>query len=95
MQIFTSQQLRQKQSLVITTQLQQAIRLLQMSNLELRAFLDQQAEENPFIEVAEGERDAPILAHEAPQATAEAAPRSRPIARRSAAERGSRVILEP
>ena len=74
MQIFTSQQLRQKQSLVITTQLQQAIRLLQMSNLELRAFLDQQAEENPFIEVAEGERDAPILAPEAPQATAEAAP---------------------
>ena len=49
MQLFPSQQLRQKQSLVITAQLQQAIRLLQMSNIELAGFLDSQSEENPFL----------------------------------------------
>ena len=61
MQLFTSQQLRQKQSLVITTQLQQAIRLLQMSNIELHAFLETQAEANPFLDVNRPEADtAPI-----------------------------------
>ena len=59
MQLFTSQQLRQKQSLVITTQLQQAIRLLQMTNIELHAFLEQQVEVNPFLEVAQPATDAP------------------------------------
>jgi DNA-directed RNA polymerase specialized sigma54-like protein len=57
MQLFPSQQLRQKQSLVITAQLQQAIRLLQMSNVELAGFLDSQSEENPFLEVSAGEVD--------------------------------------
>ena len=57
MQLFPSQQLRQKQSLVITAQLQQAIRLLQMSNIELAGFLDSQSEENPFLEVSAGEVD--------------------------------------
>jgi RNA polymerase sigma-54 factor len=57
MQLFTSQQLRQKQSLVITTQLQQAIRLLQMSNVELQAFLESQVESNPFLEVQHPEAE--------------------------------------
>ena len=70
MQLFPSQQLRQKQSLVITAQLQQAIRLLQMSNIELAGFLDSQSEENPFLEVSAGEVD-----YVAPQADPrEAAP---------------------
>lgn len=60
MQFFPAQQLQRKQSLVITTQLQQAIRLLTMTNIELRGFLDQQTEENPFLEVVSGTiEDAP------------------------------------
>jgi len=57
MQFFPAQKLQRKQSLVITTQLQQAIRLLTMSNIELRGFLEQQSEENPFLEVANGAQD--------------------------------------
>ena len=40
--------LRQGQSLVMTPQLQQAIKLLQMSNMELQAFVDQELERNPL-----------------------------------------------
>jgi len=43
-------ELRQSQALVITPQLQQAIKLLQLSNLELQAFLEQEIEQNPFVE---------------------------------------------
>lgn len=43
-------ELRQTQSLIITPQLQQAIRLLQFSNLELQAFLEREIEQNPFVE---------------------------------------------
>lgn len=42
-------ELRQQQSLVLTPQLQQAIRLLQMSNLELAGAVDQEVAENPFL----------------------------------------------
>ena len=52
MQISPSVRLKQKQSLVMTPQLQQAIKLLQMTNLEIHQFLEQQALENPFLEVA-------------------------------------------
>jgi RNA polymerase sigma-54 factor len=42
--------LRQSQSLVITPQLQQAIKLLQMSAVELTAYIDQELESNPLLE---------------------------------------------
>ena len=42
--------LRQSQSLVMTPQLQQAIKLLQLGNLELSAFVQQELEQNPFLE---------------------------------------------
>jgi RNA polymerase sigma-54 factor len=45
--------LRQTQSLVLTPQLQQAIRLLQLSNHELIGTLRSETEENPFLEIAE------------------------------------------
>jgi len=54
---------RQSQQLVMTPQLQQAIKLLQLSNLELAEFVDDQLEQNPFLERPEG-ADAP----EAPEA---------------------------
>jgi RNA polymerase sigma-54 factor len=43
--------LRQSQQLVMTPQLQQAIRLLQMSNLELREFVEHALESNPLIRI--------------------------------------------
>jgi RNA polymerase sigma-54 factor len=51
---------RQTQTLVMTPQLQQAIKLLQMSNLELGDFVEQEIEKNPLLERADGpEQDAP------------------------------------
>ena len=50
MVLSTQLELRQTQTLVITPQLQQAIRLLQLSNLELQAFLEHEIEQNPFVE---------------------------------------------
>ena len=41
---------RQSQQLVMTPQLQQAIKLLQLTNLELAEFVASQLEENPFLE---------------------------------------------
>jgi RNA polymerase sigma-54 factor len=45
--------LRQTQTLVMTPQLQQAIKLLQMSNMELGDFVAQEIEQNPLLERAE------------------------------------------
>jgi RNA polymerase sigma-54 factor len=47
--------LRQGQSLVITPQLQQAIKLLQLSNLELETFIDSELEKNPLLQREEGD----------------------------------------
>lgn len=43
-------ELRQGQSLVITPQLQQAIKLLQLSNLELEAYVEGELERNPLLD---------------------------------------------
>ncbi|MBO6544243.1 MAG: RNA polymerase factor sigma-54 [Alphaproteobacteria bacterium] len=45
-------ELRQGQSLVMTPQLQQAIKLLQLSNLELTDYVEQELERNPLLEQA-------------------------------------------
>lgn len=42
--------MRQGQSLVMTPQLQQAIKLLQLSNIELSEYVDQELEQNPLLE---------------------------------------------
>ncbi len=49
--------LRQSQSLVMTPQLQQAIRLLALSNLELETFIGEALEANPLLEMGEVRRD--------------------------------------
>ena len=49
--------LRQSQSLVMTPQLRQAIKLLQSSNLEVVAFVEEELERNPLLE-----RDDRVLA---------------------------------
>ena len=52
--------LRQSQSLVMTPQLQQAIKLLALSNLEIEAFIGEALESNPLLEAGEVSReDAP------------------------------------
>jgi RNA polymerase sigma-54 factor len=45
-------ELRQHQSLVMTPQLQQAIKLLQLSNLELADYVAAEVEKNPLLELA-------------------------------------------
>jgi RNA polymerase sigma-54 factor len=49
-------ELRQGQSLVMTPQLQQAIKLLQLSNLELAEFVEAELEKNPLLERDDAER---------------------------------------
>src|SRR4051812_25276297 len=48
-------ELRQGQSLVMTPQLLQAIKLLQLSHLELAAHLEAELERNPMLERSDGE----------------------------------------
>src|SRR5262249_22523126 len=43
-------EIRQGQSLVMTPQLQQAIKLLQLSNLELADYCEAELERNPLLE---------------------------------------------
>ena len=50
--------LRQSQSLVMTPQLQQAIKLLALSNLEIESFIAEELEKNPLLESG-GEERAP------------------------------------
>ncbi|MEQ8355689.1 MAG: RNA polymerase factor sigma-54 [Kiloniellaceae bacterium] len=51
-------ELRQRQSLVMTPQLQQAIKLLQLSNLELAAEIDRELEQNPLLDRDQGADDS-------------------------------------
>ncbi|MCK5622759.1 MAG: RNA polymerase sigma-54 factor, partial [Alphaproteobacteria bacterium] len=49
--------LKQQQSLVMTPQLQEAIKLLQMSNMELTVYVEEELEQNPLLERDEADRD--------------------------------------
>jgi RNA polymerase sigma-54 factor len=65
-------EIRQGQSLVMTPQLQQAIRLLQFSSVELAEYVEAELERNPLLSREEGSADAPT-----PEPVTEAAePRS-------------------
>ncbi len=76
MRIGPSLILASRQTLAMTPQLQQAIKLLQFSHLELAAFIQQELEKNPLLSEGAGddgpisEQEAPVL--EAPTDTAEA-----------------------
>jgi RNA polymerase sigma-54 factor len=67
--------LRQSQTLVMTPQLRQAIKLLQYSNIEVAAFVEEELERNPLLERDEI-GDAPPLEQAAPDqiAFADASP---------------------
>ena len=67
-------EVRQSQNLVMTPQLQQAIKLLQLSNLELAAYVEQQLEQNPLLERGESDAGEPReTAEDAPDEPAESA----------------------
>ncbi|WP_395673435.1 RNA polymerase factor sigma-54 [Phenylobacterium sp.] len=63
-------EIRQGQGLVITPQLQQAIKLLQLSNLELEAFVEGELERNPLLQREDGEPEG----ENSPAEPSEAAP---------------------
>ncbi len=54
---------RQTQALVMTPQLMQAIKLLQLSSLDLAAYVETELEKNPLLERA-GDDDGPPAAAE-------------------------------
>ncbi len=58
MALSASLQLRQSQSLVMTPQLMQSIRLLQYSHVELTHFIEQEVERNPLLELVTPDTDA-------------------------------------
>jgi RNA polymerase sigma-54 factor len=75
-------ELRQSQALVMTPQLMQAIKLLQLSNLDLAAYVEAELEQNPLLERV----DDPERARAAEDAAASA--------ERSEAEQGSAGTAE-
>jgi RNA polymerase sigma-54 factor len=50
--------LRHAQQLVMTPQLQQAIKLLQLNNIELSEFIEEEMAQNPLLEKSEAESDS-------------------------------------
>ena len=59
--------LRQSQSLVMTPQLQQAIKLLALSNLEIETFIAEEVEKNPLLETGGGDEERGAAESEPPQ----------------------------
>jgi RNA polymerase sigma-54 factor len=57
---------RQTQSLVMTPQLMQAIKLLQLSNLDLSTFVEDELERNPLLERASETPEAPVAGEPEP-----------------------------
>ena len=72
--------LKQSQQLVMTLQLQQAIKLLQMSNLELREFVETEMESNPLIRVEEEPADTAGKAEASPDTAPDTGPDAGPDA---------------
>ena len=64
--------LKQGQSLVMTPQLQQAIKLLQMNYAEIQTYVEQELERNPLLESREAAQDANATAAPAADSTADA-----------------------
>src|SRR5258705_13143953 len=59
-------EIRQSHALVMTPQLMQAIKLLQLSNLDLATYVEGELERNPLLErTGEGEAERPSTEREA------------------------------
>src|ERR1700753_394205 len=57
---------RQSQSLVMTPQLMQAIKLLQLSNLDLTTFVEDELERHPLLERAADSPEVPVAGEPEP-----------------------------
>src|ERR1700710_1639877 len=58
---------RQSQSLVMTPQLMQAIKLLQLSNLDLSAFVEEELERNPLLDRGSDGTEPPVAGEPVPE----------------------------
>jgi RNA polymerase sigma-54 factor len=72
MAITTKLELRQSHNLVMTPQLQQAIKLLQLSNMELATFVEAELERNPLLERVDTEESGGAAPEPAEPLTASA-----------------------
>ncbi|MBW2230714.1 MAG: RNA polymerase factor sigma-54 [Deltaproteobacteria bacterium] len=99
MAIELKQQLRISQQLVMTPQLQQAIKLLQLNQLELANLVEQELQENPCLEQEESEEETPDeLADSTPGEEANDAPSDEDAAVDGEVERDAEApgeILDP
>jgi RNA polymerase sigma-54 factor len=62
---------RQTQALVMTPQLMQAIKLLQLSSLDLAAYVEAELEKNPLLERANDDNEPPVAGAEPERAASE------------------------
>ena len=87
--------LRQTQSLVMTPQLQQAIKLLALSNLEIEAFIGEALETNPLLDAGEVRReDGDLAATPGAEASADA-PTADELIRAGAGEADAPLDIDP
>src|SRR5688572_16393337 len=86
-----SLQLRLSQHLTLTPQLQQSIRLLQLSTLELNQELERMLQENPLLEREDNPGEQPVATAEAPVrvSESEAAPEAAPAGPSAGAASGA------
>lgn len=64
-------QLKQSQSLVMTPQLQQSLKLLQMATMDVAGYVEQELAQNPLLEVDEGQAADQAPAEEKPRESTE------------------------
>ena len=81
--------LRQSQTLVMTPQLQQAIKLLQLSNLELAGYVESELEQNPLLERVEADGSTPTETPGEPATTSDAGPEPEAAARDAVSNLGA------
>ncbi len=71
-------QLRQSQQLTLTPQLQQSIRLLQLSTLEVNQEVERLLDENPLLERVDADNSEPYLRGDTPSTTSSSSETSEP-----------------
>jgi RNA polymerase sigma-54 factor len=86
--------LRQSQSLVMTPQLQQAIKLLALSNLEIEAFIGDALENNPLLDAGELRAERGPTDDNAPEEPREA-PTADELIQRGAGESDAPLDIDP
>lgn len=67
-------QFKQQQNLVMTPQMQQAVKLLQMNNIELQAFLEEEMVQNPLLDKVEPEPESDVGEVETPDTSEDDSP---------------------